>query len=92
MLHALMNPNALQYMQAVVCLLLSYQFFNEPVDYVPDDLVAPMLNRVAFPFKYEGTAQKADVAIAGISMIGWLLLCDRFASGVVGALDSFFTF
>lgn len=73
-------------------LLLSYQYFYHPVDYVPDDLVAPMLNRVAFPFKYEGTAQKADVAIAGISMIGWLFLCDRFAAGVVGAVDSFFAF
>lgn len=63
---------------------LLWQEWRAPLERVPTDLVSPFLSRVQFPWKYP----ELEGAWAGVSMIGWIFLCDRFADGLLQAVDS----
>jgi hypothetical protein len=69
--------------QFVVYAALLYQEWHAPLDRVPDELVAPFRQRVQFPWTYGLGGGRC-----GVSMIGWLFLCDRFADGLLQAVDS----
>lgn len=78
----------------MMCTYYSWTSWYAPVDRVPVDLVAPLVGRVGFPWKYlnEEVAHERGLPAAGISMMGWLFLCDRFGSGIVQGLDSLMWF
>jgi hypothetical protein len=77
-----------------MCAVCTYYSWYAPVDRLPVDLVAPFVNRVAFPWKYlnEEIGHEHGLPAAGLSMMGWLFLCDRFGSAIVQGLDSLMWF
>lgn len=86
---ASVHPSLLRAISALkylVCTALCYQFWYSPIAYIPTELIAPMTNRMSFPHKYPEDA--GTPAMSGISMMGWLFVCDRAASGLVSAIDS----
>eukprot|EP01025_Chloroclados_australasicus_P028899 TRINITY_DN28665_c0_g1_i1.p2 TRINITY_DN28665_c0_g1~~TRINITY_DN28665_c0_g1_i1.p2 ORF type:complete len:191 (-),score=12.79 TRINITY_DN28665_c0_g1_i1:138-650(-) len=68
-----------------------YFSWKDPIAMVPSDLVDPMFKRMSFPYDYGQPGALAD-GVSGISMFGWLFLCDRLANGFVSALDSAIVF
>lgn len=68
-------------------MVLLWSDAQEGIEDVPAALVEPMSNRLALAVSL-GTPTPPSPGVAVIRMLGWLLLCDRFAAAAVQAIDA----
>lgn len=61
--------------------------WRAPIGDVPLDLIYPFSSRASAPWSYT-EADGLTEGLALVSMISWLMLADRLASGVVEAVDA----
>lgn len=64
-----------------------YLAWRAPIGDVPVDLIYPFTSRASAPWSYTEEDGMAE-GRALVSMISWLMLADRLASGCVEAVDA----